>query len=528
MYSNNFVVLVLLAMANFGCGELSRHDRASFEVSSDEERLPPSESIESESREPKVVPDASALPPDFEIPPFVTPALPYPYPILGGGGGASRDLCLGDSTKTQPGVCGCGVPDIDTDGDATFDCDDSCPIDPTRTEPEAEVCSDSDDNDCDGLQDCQDSECSQLPACTQADLGVSKIVDDPTPAVGATVTFTITLTNAGPDTATNVFVNDVIPPGLSFVSAIPTQGSYDSVTGVWTLGSVAPGAPQTLGIQVIVVAPTATTNTATIAASDQFDSNLNNNSDDATVTPSQVDLALTKTVSDNTPNVGDLVTFTITLANQSFETATNVAVTDLIPPEFAFVSAAPSQGSYNPVTGLWAVGSVFLGVPQTLPITATVLSPSVAINTATISASDQLDPDTSNNSASATSTPQQADLMVTKTVDNATPSLSSQVTFTITLTNNGPDVATNVSVTDLIPVGFFTLINASVPQGTYNPITGVWTVGSLSVGAPLTLTLQVLVTSSSPSTNTASISASDQFDPSALNNSASVAVTPAG
>lgn len=45
------------------------------------------------------------------------------------------DLCPTDPNKTAPGVCGCGIPDTDTDGDGTPDCHDQCPNDPNKTTP---------------------------------------------------------------------------------------------------------------------------------------------------------------------------------------------------------------------------------------------------------------------------------------------------------------------------------------------------------------------------------------------------------
>ena len=117
----------------------------------------------------------------------------------------------------------------------------------------------------------------------QADLSVAKTVSDSTPNVGDTVSFTVTLANAGPDAATNVAVQDLLPAGLSFVSATPSQGTYSS--GTWTVGTVIPGSPQTLVIGALVVSPNAQTNTASISHSDQFDPNTANNSDSATVIP---------------------------------------------------------------------------------------------------------------------------------------------------------------------------------------------------------------------------------------------------
>ena len=48
--------------------------------------------------------------------------------------GGSNDACPSDPNKTDPGVCGCGVPDTDRDKDGTEDCNDSCPYDTGKTE----------------------------------------------------------------------------------------------------------------------------------------------------------------------------------------------------------------------------------------------------------------------------------------------------------------------------------------------------------------------------------------------------------
>ena len=115
-------------------------------------------------------------------------------------------------------------------------------------------------------------------------------------------------------------------------------------------------------------------------------------------------------MNDPTPNVGDTVTFTVTLSNHGPDAATNVSVADVLPAGLALISAAPSQGTYG--SGVWTVGTVTSSVAQTLILTARVVSPGQQTNTATISHADQFDPDTGNNSANVTVTPQQADLSV--------------------------------------------------------------------------------------------------------------------
>jgi uncharacterized repeat protein (TIGR01451 family) len=362
-------------------------------------------------------------------------------------------------------------------------------------------------------------------AQAQADLALTKAVSDATPSVGDQITFTVTLTNSGPATATGVAVTDLLPVGLTFVSATTSLGTYNSPTGLWSVGTVAAGATQTLLITGTVVSPGATTNTAAITASGQADPNTANNTASATVTPEQANLGLTKTVSDATPNVGDQITFTITLTNAGPTTATGVQVTDLLPLGLTFVTASPSQGTYTPGTGLWDIGTVPTGTPATLPMVATVVSPATLLNTAAITDSDQFDPNTANNSATAIVAPEQSDLAMAKTVSNATPIVGSTITFTITLTNGGPVTATGVQVTDLLPAGL-TFVSATPSQGTYTQGTGLWDVGTVATGTPPTLAIVATVTGSGAVTNTATISDSDQFDPNIANNTASATVTP--
>jgi uncharacterized repeat protein (TIGR01451 family) len=358
-----------------------------------------------------------------------------------------------------------------------------------------------------------------------ADLVLAKTVSNSTPNVGDTITFTVTLTNAGPLTATNVQVSDLLPPGLSFVSAAPSQGAYDPGSGLWTVGTVTSITPQTLQLTATVASPNKQKNKAKISHTDQPDANKSNNSASATETPQQADLGVTKTVSNPKPNVGDAVAFAVTLSNKGPDAATNTQVFDLLPPGLSFVAAAPSQGVYDPGSGLWTVGTVTKTTPQTLQLFARIVSPNAWTNTAVISHSDQFDRRTRNNVASVTVTPQVADLAIAKSADNPTPTVGGAVTFTVALSNNGPSAATGVEVTDLLPAGL-TLVSARPSQGTYSSGSGLWAVGTVKNRKTVTLRVVAIVASPAPETNTASISRSDQFDPNTSNNSASATIVP--
>jgi uncharacterized repeat protein (TIGR01451 family) len=358
-----------------------------------------------------------------------------------------------------------------------------------------------------------------------ADLALRKTSDRPTASVGDTVTFTVTLSNNGPGTATNVQVIDPLPAGLAFVSATPSQGTYGSVSGLWTVGTVAAGATQTLVLVTHVATADVVTNIATIASADQVDPNPANNTASATVAPQLADLALTKSVDDPLASVGDTIRFTITLSNNGPGEATSVQVFDPLPVGLTFVSATPSQGTYGSVSGLWTVGTVAAGSTQTLVLAAQVAIPDPLTNVATIAHADQVDPNPANNTASATVAPQQADLALTKTADRPTASVGDMVTFTVTLSNNGPGTATSVQVFDPLPVGL-TFVSATPSQGTYGSVSGQWTVGTVAAGSTQTLVLVAQVATPDPVTNIATIASADQVDPNPANNTASATVAP--
>lgn len=237
------------------------------------------------------------------------------------------------------------------------------------------------------------------------------------------------------------------------------------------------------------------------------------------------DLSIIKTVNSTTPKVGVNLTFTITAKNLGVVAATGVVVTDILPSGYTYVSNNPSVGAYNSSTGIWTVGNLAVNASATLNIVATVKISGNYANTASVTG-DQQDSDLTNNSATATPTPDalQANLGITKTVDVQSPVMGDNVVFTLTATNAGPDNATNARVIDLLPSGY-TYVSSTVTAGTYNNTTGVWSIGALANGATAKLTVTATVKTSGVYTNTASVTA-DELDPVGGNNTASVTPTP--
>ncbi|HEV3236355.1 MAG TPA: hypothetical protein VGZ25_05175 [Gemmataceae bacterium] len=364
---------------------------------------------------------------------------------------------------------------------------------------------------------------THIQGTPQADLAVTKVVDDSTPNVGDNVHFTVTLSDLGPNTATNVTVNDLLPAGLTFVSATPSQGTYDSTTGLWTVGTVNTTTAQTLNLVAKVISPSAQINTATITHSDQVDPNPNNNTASATETPQQADLQVTKAIDNSAPTLGDAIQYTVTIKNNGPNIATHVTLADKIPSGLTFLTSTPSLGTYDATTGVWTVGTILNGASQVLNITAKVNSLAAQTNTATIRHSDQFDPVSANNTSSVTSQVPPADLALTKTANIANPAVGSNVLYTFTVKNNGPGAATNVFMSESLPSGLTFISAGNESQGAFNPTTQFWTVGNLANGATATLQLLAQVNRSGVLVNNAQVS-SEETDPNLANNFAQATV----
>ncbi|MCP5089305.1 MAG: DUF11 domain-containing protein [Gammaproteobacteria bacterium] len=124
--------------------------------------------------------------------------------------------------------------------------------------------------------DYESVDCFAFSPSVTADLSVDKTVDNATPSEGDTITYTVTVTNGGTGPATVVQLMDALPSGVTLVSAIPSQGTYDSITGDWYVGNLAVGSSASLVIQATVDAGTGgtvITNTASVEFLSQIDQN---------------------------------------------------------------------------------------------------------------------------------------------------------------------------------------------------------------------------------------------------------------
>ncbi len=333
-----------------------------------------------------------------------------------------------------------------------------------------------------------------------ADLAISKSMTPPNPTIGQNVTFTLTVTNAGPGAATGVVVSDALPSGITYVSD-DGGGAYDSTTGLWTVGAVAVSGSATLHITATIQTTDPVDNVAQIVASSPLDPNAANNQSTVTVlAPHAADLGLTASVSSPTVLVGSPVTYTFTVTNTGDDPAYSVNVQEAFPayPALNPTSFTASQGVYNPATGVWDLASLGKGFSATLTITLNAPNIAGALTSQGTAGATTSDPNHANNTASATTTVlSPAAISGTKTVAG-TFTEGGTVTYTVVLSNSGTNTQQDNpgnEFTDVLP-SQLTLVSATATAGTpaANVLTNTvtWN-GSIAAAASVTITITATI-----------------------------------
>ena len=305
---------------------------------------------------------------------------------------------------------------------------------------------------------------------------------------GDNVTWTIIVTNHGPDDAINTKLSELMPEGVIFVSD-DSHGSFDPETGIWSIGNLTNGDSITLTIVTTVNTTNGTIVNPVNVSSDTYDPVLSNNHDDSSVQiPPEADLEVIKLVSNDAPHKGDLVTWTITVTNLGPDMAVNAVVTDILPSGLIYV-ADDSSGSFDSETGIWNIGDLACEESITLNIITKVSTTNKTIVNIADGDSDTFDPNKANNiGKNSITVPPEADLLISVVPDVTEVFVGDKVVYTITVVNQGPDTAVNSRATINIP-DELKLLGFKPSKGTYDPETGIWTIGDLAPGEEVTLLL---------------------------------------
>ena len=323
----------------------------------------------------------------------------------------------------------------------------------------------------------QDSQKITVPKAI--DLSIAKIANVSNPKYGDLVKWTVTVRNNGPDVASDVVLTDVLPAGLVIKSA---TGNF--VDGKWVIGSLDSGKSQSFEVVTLVNKTGSLTNKVSVVGREYDYNPKNNNASKGINVAKAADLSVIKSVNETRPNYGDLVKWTLTVRNNGPDMASGVNVSDVLPVGLVYQSSSASVGSY--ANGVWSIGNLANGKTVTLSIVCKINKTGLIKNVASVSG-NEFDIDLTNNRGDASvNVAKAADLEVIKTVNNGAPNYGDLVKWTVTVRNNGPDMASGVNVSDVLPEGLV-YQSSSTSVGSY--ANGVWTIGNLDNGKTVTLTI---------------------------------------
>ena len=363
-----------------------------------------------------------------------------------------------------------------------------------------------------------------------ADLSIEKSDSADTVYYNEIFTYTLNITNNGPDVAQNVTLTDILPKEVSFLSS--NEPPYEIIDSnyTWTFPFIAIGETKTITIKVLVE----TTNIGTITnhahvTSDTIDSSLaNNNISENTYVDYSAELSVIKTCDTETAIAGDNLTYTINVTNHGPHTAYNITVTDTLPAEVSFVSSNPTPSQNTSQIYQWNITSLeaYYSYIITLNVTINngtvgIISNQVNVTSVTHDINDEDDNDTENTTVKGV-----ADISIQKTADAKNPIYAGdKITYILNVTNYGPDPALIVNITDILPQGV-TFTNSNIAPNGSNNSKYYWIIPSINVNDSVIIKINVTINKdfSGVITNIANIT-EDSYDPVDENNQVELKIT---
>ena len=339
------------------------------------------------------------------------------------------------------------------------------------------------------------------------------------------VTYTITVTNMGTDTAHNVTVSAGLPNGVVYTSSTVSQGEYNLFFERFDVGTLAPGQSATLTLVLFpLVTDSSIVNFFQVMSADEDDTdstpgndtdNTPNEDDEALVTiigppqPPQggtdADLSLFASVDSSNFDAYENVTYHLILVNNGPDAADSITVSAELPDGFVYAGDSimgAGNAQYNLFFERWEIDYLEAGDTARLDLTLFPLADtSDAVTFFQVLTSGQDDPDSTPGN-DTDNTPNEddealitifgqgepplvggdsSDLSLSVTVDSSNYRAFKNVTYHVVVTNSGPDNADNISVSAELPEGF-AYTSASTNSGQYNFVLGTWNLDLLANG----------------------------------------------
>jgi uncharacterized repeat protein (TIGR01451 family) len=322
--------------------------------------------------------------------------------------------------------------------------------------------------------------------CTQpsTDLALDKSVNIDHVLAGGTIIYTLTVTNTGTIPATTVSVVDTLSNGVDFVAGPENCSPLNDVV-TCALGTLAPNQSVSVALTVITSLPgtfgaTPVTNSASVTAT-TLDSNSSNNNASATTTVHRLQLT------------------SVCSPNYAVERVWRVRST--LPALAAYAWEVSAEIAFG--QGTAPTGDSFFTAPANGEASTTILRANGI-----------------NHDVKASRGPC-ADIAITKTDNQTEAALGAELTYTLTVTNNGLGAANDVIVTDNLPAGL-TFLSADPAPTSASGGALIFALGTVPGGGSATLTIRARADQTGEITNTARVSqASEPPDTNPGNNTAS-------
>lgn len=352
----------------------------------------------------------------------------------------------------------------------------------------------------------------------RAELALTKTPSTDRVVIGATLTYHLTVTNAGPNPATGVQLTDPLPAGLAWLGVEPSQGEweFDGDTLRVSLGLIEAEASATVTVQAEAISVGSLTNFATVAAIEQ-DTHLEDNEAVAVAEANhEVDLAVTQQRLTETAQVGLPCDVEIGIENLGQVPARDVRLTALLPPEVRWIQGTGAEEPPGQVS--WEVDLLEPGAQQSVVLRWIPDTVGVRTNVVQVAAAEfDFTPENNRAELEIPVFPT-VDLELVATASPAPVPLGETLYYEVGITNGGPNLATGVTLrVELPPELPIASLVPDLPfardaEGAFDLL-----LGDLAPGAGLAVQLSVLPASGGPLPHRIAVAAAE-FDPVPQNN----------
>lgn len=329
-----------------------------------------------------------------------------------------------------------------------------------------------------------------------ANIDIYKSVDKTNVDLLDVITYTIILTNTGSVDADNVLITDTIPSGAIYKQNTLTidgiSKNDNPNTGI-TIESVPPNTPVVVIFQCDVTSIPSNNeiiNSAVVSYNYAVDTenikSISTNSNSVTTQVKHANINIDKVVDRQIADIGDILTYTLTVSNSGNTKADNIVVNDILPNEIIYQSDSIYIDSVHysgDLSSGVAIGTIdptksviikFKCSVVAVPNPNEIINYSTAEYTYTIDIGNIKSSTTTSNNVSTQIN--HGSLIITKSVLQEYSDLSDVIDYTINVTNNGTVSVSNITVTDILPNGATynnnTLLIDNNPSS-YNPNTGI-------------------------------------------------------